>query len=145
MTTAVAAAVRGPDRHSPANVINLADRRPTDGHAVDLCALTELELQVIFYAAGARWIVAPNGHSLDRLTPIVIETINRLGLALIRDIVVQADTAAKHGNWAQWHHIWSSMDRYADAHALGHCYRRQIRRAGGHITALTAFHMAVNS
>lgn len=125
------------------NVINLPTRRTAGGQAIDLCALTALELQVIFYAAGARWIVAPDGQSLDRLTPIVVDTINRLGLDLVRDIARQADAAAKQSNWAAWDHIWSSMDRYADAHALAHLYRRRIRRASGQMSPLTAFHTAV--
>src|SRR2546423_42035 len=91
------------------NVIPLPTRPVPQPEPVDLAALSELELQVVFYAAGTPWIVAPDGQSMDRLAPIVVDTINRIGLDLVREIAVVAGTAAQECDWATWNRVWPSM------------------------------------
>jgi hypothetical protein len=97
--------------------------------AVDLSELSELEFQVIFYAAGATWVVAPNGQRAERLTPIVLDTVERLGVELVRQVAEQAATAARAHDWSTWRRIWPSMDRYGETRDLARVFRRQVRQA----------------
>jgi hypothetical protein len=111
------------------NVVPLRGRTGPAPECVDLGELSELEFQVIFYAAGTAWVVAPDGQRAERLTPIVLDTVERLGVQLVRQVAEQAATATRAHDWATWRRIWPSMDRYGETRDLARVFRRQVRQA----------------
>lgn len=97
--------VSAPDTREPADttatVIALPQSPAVAPEPVDLAALTDRELEVIFYAAKLRHRKGQCPTHAE-LTAVVVDQINRLGLHTIKEIARQIHEAARNYQWQKW-------------------------------------------
>ncbi|WP_327009656.1 hypothetical protein OHA72_21965 [Dactylosporangium sp. NBC_01737] len=126
-----------------ASVTDLPVRPAGAPTPVDLSTLSVTELQVVFYAARLPWIGMGDYQCLERLVPIVVEQVNRLGIELVREVARQFEEAGAACDWATWQGLMPSIDGQDAARGWATLFRNKMRRQQGATAARSAWHAEV--
>ncbi|MGC4820894.1 hypothetical protein [Micromonospora sp. DT63] len=124
--------VPAPDTRQPADttatVIALPHTPAGTPVPVDLAALTDRELEVIFFSSKMRYN-SRQVPSHAELAAVVVDQINRVGLHTIKEIARQAQESVSNCQWQRWEGLLPGSEARRDAGWLVHHFRHGLTRA----------------
>ncbi|TDB71158.1 hypothetical protein [Micromonospora sp. KC723] len=125
-------AVPAPDTRQPADtaatVIALPQTPAATPAPIDLNALNDRELQVIFYSSKLRYN-SRQVPSHAELAAVVVDQINRLGLHVIKEIARQVHEAVSNCQWQKWEGLLPDREIRDDAWWLAHHFQLGLTRS----------------
>lgn len=95
---------------------------------IDLEALTDRELEVIFFSSRLRYN-SRQVPSHAELAAVVVDQINRVGLHVIKEIARQVQEAVTNCQWQRWEGLVPGAEARRDAGWLAHHFRFGLTRA----------------
>ncbi|HEX5996513.1 MAG TPA: hypothetical protein VFY84_15340 [Jiangellales bacterium] len=106
------------------NVIALPSTRDRAAKpAVDVTGLTFDELRVVFYAAGLTWRTHRKA-SIEELSAVAVEQVNRLGLNIVQELARQTRQAIDTRRWGVWESLLPGREARSNAGTFAELFLR---------------------